>query len=197
VREQARCTRLGVQLAAKLAVGRNEALRAAGRYIRNDREFDVNRAGGGGAANGTRVKDQTRKQARRQGMQSVRKIKAEASQCRNRRVCETFNYETRRPVSVLFARAIRCFFSSLIEHNHFAQWYLARSTLKAEQQGANTRWNVGNKIASVNRQPVTQDGNVLRASSDTKRRRRRKFVARFPDLGDHNRIELWHALRRG
>lgn len=124
-------------------------------------------------------------------------IQAQTSQCRNRRVCETFNFETRRVTSVPVPRSIRCFFSSLIEHNHFAEWYLAQSEGKAAGPDPNRRWIVGNKIASVNRQSVTQDGNVLRASSDTKRRRRRKFVARFSELGDHNRIQLWHALRRG
>jgi hypothetical protein len=89
---------------------------------------------------------------------------------------------------VTVARSIRCFFSSLIEHNHFADWCLAQSNRKRTRASRNVRRMLGNKIASVNRQPVTQDGNVLRASSDTKRRRRRKFVARFPDLGDHNRI---------
>ena len=59
-------------------------------------------------------------------MQNVREIEVEASQCRNRRVCETFNYETRPQECVLLARSIRCFFSSLIEHNHFADWYLAQ-----------------------------------------------------------------------
>ncbi len=144
-----------------------------------------------------RMKQAVQKRTSVQSVQIALEIGAEASQCRNRRLCETFNYETGRLASVSFARAIRCFFSSLIEHNHFAQWYLARSALKAEQPPPDARRNVGNKIASVNRHAVTQDGNVLRASSDTKRRRRRKFVARFPDLGDHNRIELWHALRRG
>jgi hypothetical protein len=184
------------QPAGKLAVGGNEALGAAGRYSRNDGEFDFN-GDGGRCGKPDAVERPNAEACRSASNADCQGIEVEASQCRNRRVCETFNYETSRLVSVLFARAIRCFFSSLIEHNHFAQWYLARSAMKAEQQGANLRWNVGNKIASVNRQPVTQDGNVPRASSDTKRRRRRKFVARFPDLGDHNRIELWHALRRG
>lgn len=73
----------------------------------------------------------------RQMQQSEGENQTEASQCRNQRVCETFNYETKRLASVLFARAIRCFFSSLIEHNHFAQWYLARSAMKAEQPAPN------------------------------------------------------------
>ena len=88
-----------------------------------------------------------------------------------------------RQPSVTIARSIRCFFSSLIEHNHFADWYLAQRNRKGSRAGRDVRRMLGNKIASVNRQPVTQDGNVLRASSDTKRRRRRKFVARFPDFG--------------
>ncbi|MGC2268452.1 MAG: hypothetical protein WA608_16810, partial [Candidatus Acidiferrales bacterium] len=102
-----------------------------------------------------------------QMQQSEGENQTEASQCRNQRVCETFNYETKRLASVLFARAIRCFFSSLIEHNHFAQWYLAPNAGKGAEGGGKEGRILGNKIASVNRQPVTQDGNVLRASSDT------------------------------
>jgi hypothetical protein len=90
-------------------------------------------------------------------------------------------------MSVLLTQPIRCFFSSLIEHNHFVEWYLAQSGGEAGHGGPNMRSMLGNKIASVNRQPVTQEGNVFEASSDTKRRRRRKFVARFSDSGDHNR----------
>ena len=150
-----------------------------------------------GPIGSARMKQAMQKRTGRQIVQIALEIWAETSQCRNRRVCETFNYETRAQICVRVARAIRCFFSSLIEHNHFAEWYLAQRGGKAPCPAPNMRWMLGNKIASVNRQLVTQDGNVLRASSDTKRRRRRKFVARLPDLGDHNRIELWHALRRG
>ncbi len=150
-----------------------------------------------GITAGPLQRNQKRNRAGRQMQQFAREMRAKASQCRNRRVCETFNIETRRMAYVLFARAIRCFFSSLIEHNHFAQWYLAPNAGKGAEGGGKEGRILGNKIASVNRQPVTQDGNVLRASSDTKRRRRRKFVARFRELGDHNGNQLWHALRRG
>lgn len=73
------------------------------------------------------MKQAMQKRTPRQTVQIGLEIGAEPSQCRNQRVCETFNYETRAQICVLYAPQIRCLFSSLIEHNHFAEWYLAQS----------------------------------------------------------------------
>lgn len=77
------------------------------------------------------MKQAMQKRTRRQIVQIAWGIRRETSQSRNQRVCETFNYETQAQICVLCARPIRCFFSSLIEHNHFAEWYLARIEGKA------------------------------------------------------------------
>jgi hypothetical protein len=53
---------------------------------------------------------------------------------------------------------------------------------------------VGNRIASINSQPVTLSGNVLLALADAKRRRRRKAVHGFEVWGTTTLFRLWHAL---
>jgi hypothetical protein len=84
-----------------------------------------------GATARAQLKQPTQERTRRQKLQIAREVEAETSQCRNRGVCETFNFETSVRRRVPLAPSIRCFFSSLIEHNHLADWHLAQSEGKA------------------------------------------------------------------
>jgi hypothetical protein len=81
-------------------------------------------------------------------------------------------------------QAIRCLFSSFIEHKHFADGNSRQRAAKRRPEAKNVSRSVGNKIASTNRQRMTLNGIVFISLADAKGRGRRKVAPLFGSIAN-------------